>query len=89
MAEQATKDWEPVLNMMHDYKGLVTSWKDILGLYNSMADKHKVDKLISFFKQSVTQEPFLEVFFCISDSLELFFFGKITIQNCALQLTYG
>jgi len=41
MAEQATKDWEPVLNMMHDYKGLVTSWKDILGLYNSMADKHK------------------------------------------------
>ena len=47
MAEQATKDWEPVLNMMHDYKGLVTSWKDILGLYNSMADKHKV-RLISF-----------------------------------------
>ena len=47
MAEQATKDWEPVLNMMHDYKGLVTSWKDILGLYNSMADKHKV-KLILF-----------------------------------------
>ena len=26
---------------MHDYKGLVGSWDDILGLYHNMADKHK------------------------------------------------
>ena len=28
--------------MMHDYKGLVSSWGNILGLYHSMEDKHKV-----------------------------------------------
>ena len=51
VGEQATKDWEPVMNMMHDYKGLVTSWKEILGLYNSMADKHRVREAFIHFRE--------------------------------------
>ena len=39
--DQAARDWEPLQYMMHDYKGLVGSWDDILGLYHNMADKHK------------------------------------------------
>jgi len=39
--EQAAKDWEPLQYVMHDYKGLVGSWDNILGLYHNMADKHK------------------------------------------------
>ena len=40
--EQAAKDWQPLQHMMHDYKGIVTSWQGILGLYNTMSDKNKV-----------------------------------------------
>ena len=29
--------------MMHDYKGMVSSWSNILGLHQSMEDKHKVN----------------------------------------------
>ena len=36
------QDWEPVQHMMHDYKGMVSSWSNILGLHQSMEDKHKV-----------------------------------------------
>ena len=36
------QDWEPVQHMMHDYKGMVSSWSNILGLYHNMEDKHKV-----------------------------------------------
>ena len=39
--QQAGKDWEPMLNLSHDYKGLVGSWQDILGLYQNMAEKHR------------------------------------------------
>ena len=28
--------------MMHDYKGMASSWANILGLYHNMEDKHKV-----------------------------------------------
>ena len=39
---QASKDWEPVQHLMHDYKGLVASWQAIMGLYTNMTDKHYV-----------------------------------------------
>ena len=39
--KHAGKDWEPLLNLSHDYKGLVGSWQDILGLYQNMAEKHR------------------------------------------------
>ena len=52
--EQASKDWEPLQHMMHDYKGLVSSWQGILGLYNNMADKHKVLKIIYILQRVLT-----------------------------------
>ena len=39
--KHAGKDWEPLLNLSHDYKGLVGSWQGILGLYQNMSDKHR------------------------------------------------
>ena len=36
------QDWEPLQHMMHDYKGMVSSWSNILGLYHNTEDKHKV-----------------------------------------------
>ena len=39
--KQAGKAWEPMLNLSHDYKGLVGSWQGILGLYQNMAEKHR------------------------------------------------
>ena len=39
--EQASKDWEPIQYVTHDYKGLVGSWQGILGLFNNMAEKHR------------------------------------------------
>jgi len=38
---QPAKDWEPLQHMMHDYKGMVSSWSNILGLYHNTEDKHK------------------------------------------------
>lgn len=39
--DQASKDWEPLMHMMHDYKGLVTSWQGMLSLNANMAEKYK------------------------------------------------
>jgi len=39
--KQAEKDWLPIEHLMHDYKGLVDSWQDILGLHRGMTEKHR------------------------------------------------
>ena len=36
--------------MMHDYKGMASSWANILGLYHNMEDKHKVGNITENIK---------------------------------------
>merc|ERR1719458_139518 len=38
---QATRDWEPMVHTMHDYRGLSEGWDKILGLYSSVREKGK------------------------------------------------
>jgi len=38
---QATKCWEPLVHLMHDYKGLVNSWDSILSSFNNAKDRQK------------------------------------------------
>jgi len=38
---QASKDWEPLQNMMHDYKGITGAWHSILSLHGNMKEKQK------------------------------------------------
>ena len=32
--EQAKKDWEPLGDMMHDYKGLLAGWPNVLSIHS-------------------------------------------------------
>jgi len=36
---QATRDWEPLVHTMHDYRGLANGWQGILGLFSTVRDK--------------------------------------------------
>jgi len=38
---QATRDWEPMVHTMHDYRGLSEGWDKILGFYSSVREKGK------------------------------------------------
>ena len=38
--------------MMHDYKGMASSWANILGLYHNMEDKHKVGNKTEYIKNT-------------------------------------
>jgi len=39
--EQAKKDWEPLGDMMHDYKGLLAGWPNVLSIHSDSVKKRK------------------------------------------------
>jgi len=38
---QASRSWDPLAHMLHDYKGLISSWGDIFNSYNAAKDRQK------------------------------------------------
>ena len=64
-AKQVTKDWEPIQQIMQEYKGLAESWQAVLGEYEKEKDSPLVQKNTyriaieaeaKFFKQELTTD---------------------------------